>query len=93
MIRTILLALMEQMAVVNAVAADVGVTTPQTSAQKKAAAPSKISREAVVVYYDNTEPSIEFSAQELQKTLSAVGHKTATLKPLARDAASPDPVT
>ena len=62
----------------------------ERAGENKAAFPPKISREAVVVYYDNTEPSIEFSAQELQKTLSSIGHNPATLKSLAEMPASPD---
>ena len=38
------------------------------AANATAAIPPKMSREAVVVYFDNTEPAIEFSAQQLQKT-------------------------
>ena len=63
---------------------------PERAGEKEAALPPKISREAVVVYYDNTEPSIEFSARELQKTLSSIGHTPATLKSLAEMPASPD---
>jgi hypothetical protein len=63
---------------------------PSTAGEKKAGITPKISREAVVVYYDNTEPAIEFSAEELQKTLSAIGHNPATLKPLAELPAAPD---
>ena len=62
----------------NALAAGVGAPAP------------KVSREAVVVYYDNAEPCIEFSARELQKTLTTVGHKPVTLKGLAEMAASPE---
>lgn len=62
-------------------------TPPATTGQAPAPAP----REAVVVYYDNTEPSIAFSARELQKTLRALGHDPATLKPLAELPRSPEP--
>ena len=48
-------------------------------------------REAVVVYYDHTDPAITFSARELQKTLRALGHTAATLKPLAELPAAPEP--
>ena len=71
-------------------AADIGATATPTSGQKEASIPPRVSREAVVVYYDNTEPSIEFSARELQKTLTTVGHKPVTLKALAEMPASPE---
>ena len=58
--------------------------------EKMTGSPPKLSRESVVIYYDNTEPSIEFSAQELQKSLSSVGHHPATLKSLVEMPVSPD---
>jgi hypothetical protein len=54
-------------------------------------APASASRPAIVVYYDHTEPAITFSARELQKTLRALGHSPATLKPLAELPAAPEP--
>ncbi|MCX6930015.1 MAG: DUF1080 domain-containing protein, partial [Verrucomicrobia bacterium] len=60
------------------------------AAGKTAASAPKTSREAVVVYYDNAEPCIEFSAQELQKTLSSVGHNPVTLKSITEMPASPE---
>ena len=63
---------------------------PEHAGEKRPAIPPRTSRGAVVVYYDKTEPSIEFSARELQKTLSSIGHNPATLKSLAEMPASPD---
>ena len=71
-------------------AADIGATTTPTAGQKEAAISPKVSREAVVVYYENAEPCVEFSARELQKTLTTVGHKPVTLKALAEMPASPE---
>jgi hypothetical protein len=71
-------------------AADIDTIATSTAGEKTAGIAPKISREAVVVYYDNTEASIEFSAQELQKTLSSIGHNPATLKSIAEMPAFPD---
>ena len=60
------------------------------AANATAAIPPKISREAVVVYYDTAEACIEFSARELQKTLSSVGHNPVTLKSITEMPASPE---
>jgi hypothetical protein len=65
-----------------------GAGTPPATTRP---APAPAPREAIVVYYDHTEPAITFSARELQKTLRALGHNPATLKPLAELPASPEP--
>jgi hypothetical protein len=65
-----------------------GAAAPSASA---APAPSPTPREAVVIYHDHTEPTITFSARELQKTLRALGHPAATLRPLTALPAAPEP--
>ncbi len=78
------------MAGTNAAAAESSATTIPPLGEKMTVTPPKASREAVVVYSDNTEPSIAFSARELQKTLSSIGHNPVTLKSLTELPASPD---
>jgi hypothetical protein len=86
----LLLLIAGEMSPSKTTAADIGATTTPALGKNKAAIPPRISREGVVVYYDKTESSIEFSALELQKTLSSLGHNPVTLKALAEMPASPD---
>ena len=80
------------MMAVRAVASGNDFPATHPPSAKMAAPASSLAGEAVVIYYDDTEPQIEFSARELQKTLAGRGHRSATLRPLAELPETPDAI-
>jgi hypothetical protein len=77
-------------AAVGATAATAGISAPALSERGPATIPIPMPLEPVVVYFDPTEPSIEFSARELEETLIAKGHNPVVLKPIAEMPVLPD---